>query len=82
MLRSRVTPPLEDLIIEIRAHCGKCQKEFILNLKNYLPGKFHSCSACGNVIHFNDAVAEKIQLLTKELEAMIREAIEDVHKLR
>ena len=52
------------------------------NLKNYLPGRFRSCSACGNVIHFNDAVAEKIQVLTKELEAMIREAIEDVHKLR
>jgi hypothetical protein len=72
--------PLEGLIIEVRPKCGKCQKEFMLSLKNYLPGKYHSCSACGNVIQFDDAVAEKIQKLTLEFEAAIQEAIEDVQK--
>jgi len=80
MFRSHFRTALEGLIIEIRPRCGKCQKEFMLNLKNYLPGKYHSCSACGSVIHFDQAVAERIQKLTKELEVAIQEAIEDVQK--
>jgi hypothetical protein len=80
MFRSHFRMPLEGLIIEVRPKCGKCQKEFMLSLKNYLPGKYHSCSACGNVIQFDDAVAEKIQKLTLEFEAAIQEAIEDVQK--
>ena len=82
MFRSRFRMPAEGLIIEIRPRCGKCKKEFALSLKNYLPGKYHSCIACGNVIHFDEAIADKIQKLTQEFEVAIQEAIEDVEKLR
>jgi len=54
----------------------------MLNLKNYLPGKFHSCTACGNVIQFDEALTEKVQKLTKEFEVTIQEAIEDIQKVR
>ena len=80
MFRSHFRTPIEGLIIEIWPKCGKCQKEFVLNLKNYLPGKQHSCTACGNIIQFDEALAEKIQKLTKEFEVAIQEAIEDVQK--
>jgi hypothetical protein len=82
MLRSHVRTSQDDLIIDIRPKCGKCKKEFMLSLKNYTPGKFHSCTACGNVIQFNVAIAEKIQKLTKEFADTIRQAIEDVQKLQ
>jgi len=80
MPRSHIRTLQEDFIVEIRPRCGKCQKEFMLILKEYLPGKFHSCIACGNVIQFDQAIAEKVQKLTKELDAAIREAIEDIQK--
>jgi hypothetical protein len=80
MFRSHFRMPSEGLIIEIRPKCGKCQKEFMLSLKNYLPGKHHSCIACGNIIRFDDATAEKIQKLTKEFEVAIQDAIEDAQK--
>ena len=80
MFRSHFRMPAEGLIIEIRPKCGKCQKEFVLSLKNYLPGTFHACTACGNRIQFNEALAEKIQKLTQEFEVVIQEAIEDVQK--
>jgi hypothetical protein len=82
MFRSHFRTALEGLIVEIRPRCGKCKKEFALSLKNYLPGKYLSCSACGNVIHFGEAVADKIQKLTQEFEVAIQEAIEDVEKLQ
>ena len=82
MLRFHVRTLTEDLIIEIRPKCGKCKKEFTLNLRNYIPGKFHSCTACGNVIQFDEALAERTQELTREFEVTIREVIEDVQKLR
>jgi tRNA U54 and U55 pseudouridine synthase Pus10 len=82
MFRSHFRTPVEGLIIEIRPRCAKCKKEFILNLKNYLPGKFHSCYGCGTVIQYNDEVAEKVQRLLKEIEVSIQEVFEDVQRLR
>ncbi len=67
MLKSYFRTPAEGLILEIRPRCAKCKKEFGLNLKNYLPGKFHACSACGTVIQFDAVVAEKVQKMIKEL---------------
>ncbi len=80
MFRSHFRTPTEGLIVEVRPRCAKCQKEFALSLKNYLPGKYHSCAACGNVKQYSEAVAEKIQKLTKEFEVAIQEAIEDLQK--
>ena len=37
------------LYIELRPQCPKCKKEFMLDLKNFLPGHAHSCLACGTV---------------------------------
>ena len=54
----------------------------MLNLKSYLPGKFHSCYGCGTVIQFDAETAEKVQRLTKELEIAMQEVIEDVQKPR
>jgi hypothetical protein len=82
VFRSHVGAPIEDLIIEIRPKCGKCKKEFMLNLKNYLPGKLHACTACGNFIRFDETIADNIQRLIKELEVTIQKAIEDIQKLQ
>ena len=82
MLRSHFRTPTEGLIVEIRPKCAKCKKEFVLNLKSYLPGKFHACSACGTVIQFDAAVAERVQKLMKELEIAIQEVLEDVQRPR
>jgi hypothetical protein len=82
MFRSPFKTPQEGLTIELRPKCGKCKKEFMLYLKHYLPGKFHSCVACGNVIQFDQAVAEKVKILTEELETVIQEAIKDLQKLQ
>ena len=82
MLRSYFRTPAEGLILEIRPKCGKCKKEFVLNLKNYLPGKFHACSACGTVIQFDAAVAEEVQKLIKDLEITAQEVMEDVQRPR
>ena len=82
MFRSHSRTALEGPIVEIRPICGKCKKEFALSLKNYLPGKYHSCIACGNVIHFDEAVSDKIQKLTQEFEVAIQETIEDAEKLQ
>jgi DNA-directed RNA polymerase subunit RPC12/RpoP len=80
MFRSHFRMPAEGLIIEIRPQCGKCKKEFMLNLKNYLPGKYHTCTACGNKIQFDEALTQRVQKLTKEFEDAIQEAVEDVQK--
>lgn len=80
MLRSHFKTPAEGLIVEVRPRCGKCKKEFSLNLKNYLPGKLHACSACGTVIRFDTALGERVQKLTRELETAIQEVLEDVER--
>ncbi|MGD0228908.1 MAG: hypothetical protein ABSC19_00945 [Syntrophorhabdales bacterium] len=80
MFRSHFRTPIEGLIVEIRPRCAKCKKEFMLNLKNYIPGKLHSCYGCGTVIQFDAEIAEKVQKLIKEIEVAIQEVFDDVQK--
>jgi hypothetical protein len=62
--------------IELRPQCPKCKKEFMLDLKRFLPGRAHSCYACGTVAQFDGQLAEKVQKLMHDLEASIREVNE------
>lgn len=62
--------------LELRPQCPKCKKEFMLDLKKFLPGKAHSCHACGTVAQFDGHLAEKIQKLMHDLEASICEVHE------
>ena len=64
------------LYIELRPQCPKCKKEFMLDLKKFLPGKAHSCFACGTVAQFDTQIAEIVQKLLYDLEASIHE----IHK--
>jgi hypothetical protein len=64
------------LYIEVRPQCPKCKKEFMLDLKNFIPGKAHSCFACGTVAQFDGQMAERVQKLMHELEASIQEVYE------
>jgi hypothetical protein len=66
----------KQLYFELRPQCPKCRKEFMLDLKKFLPGKAHSCFACGTVVQFDSALAEKAQKLVNELETTIREIYE------
>lgn len=59
--------------LELRPQCPKCKKEFMLDLKKFLPGRAHSCHACGTVARFDEHLAERIQKLMHDLEASIRE---------
>ncbi len=43
----------KQLYIELRPQCPKCKKEFMLDLKKFLPGRAHSCYACGTVAQFD-----------------------------
>jgi hypothetical protein len=61
------------LYIELRPQCPKCKKEFMLDLKKFLPGKAHSCYACGTVAQFNSQIAERVQKLIYDLESSIYE---------
>jgi hypothetical protein len=65
-----------ELYIELRPQCPKCKKEFMLDLKKFLPGRAHSCYSCGTVAQFDSTVAEKAQRLVNELEETIREIYE------
>jgi len=65
-----------ELYVEIRPMCPKCKKEFMLDLKKFLPGKAHSCFACGTVAPFDPSLAERIQKQLHELEVSIREVFE------
>jgi hypothetical protein len=65
-----------ELYVEIRPTCPKCKKEFMLDLKKFLPGKAHSCFACGTVAPFDPSLAEKIQKQLHDLEISIREVFE------
>jgi hypothetical protein len=65
-----------ELYVEVRPTCPKCKKEFMLDLKKFLPGKAHSCFACGTVAPFDPSLAEKIQKQLHDLEISIREVFE------
>ena len=62
--------------IELRPQCPKCKKEFMLDLKKFLPGRAHSCYACGTVAQFDASLAEKVQKQIHDLEVSIREVYE------
>jgi hypothetical protein len=66
------------LYIELRPQCPKCRKEFMLDLKKFLPGKAHSCYACGTVVQFDSELAEKVQKLVHDLETTVREVLESL----
>lgn len=57
--------------IELRPKCPKCKKEFMLDLKKYLPGNTHNCHGCGTVTQFDSHMAEQVQKLICELETSI-----------
>lgn len=69
----------KELFIEIRPTCPKCKKEFMLDLKRFLPGKNHSCFACGTVTTFDPSLADKIQTQLHDLEDSIREVFESLN---
>ncbi len=64
------------LYVEVRPQCPKCKKEFMLDLKKFLPGKAHSCYACGTVAQFDESLAERVQKQIHDLEVTIREIYE------
>jgi hypothetical protein len=66
----------KQLHIELRPQCPKCKKEFMLDLRRFLPGKAHSCFACGTVAQFDPDLAEKAQKLMEELESTIQDIYE------
>jgi tRNA U54 and U55 pseudouridine synthase Pus10 len=45
----------------------------MLDLKKFLPGKAHSCYACGTVAQFDSQIAERVQKLIHDLESSIYE---------
>ena len=66
------------LYVELRPQCPKCKKEFMLDLKRFLPGGAHSCFACGTVVVFDPALAERVQEALKELESTIGETYDSI----
>lgn len=48
----------------------------MLDLKKFLPGKAHSCHACGTIAQFDGQLAERVQKLMLDLESSIREVHE------
>jgi len=70
------------LYIELRPQCPKCKKEFMLDLKNFLPGHAHSCFACGTVAQFDTALADKVQKQIHDLEVSIREVYDSFSSRR
>ncbi len=72
----------KQLYVELRPQCPKCKKEFMLDLKRFLPGRAHSCFACGTVAQFDLPTAEKVQKLVHELEVAIREVYDSFGKLK
>jgi hypothetical protein len=65
-----------ELYIEIRPACPKCKKEFLVDLKKFLPGKAHSCFACGAVAPFDSSLADRIQKQLHDLEGSVREVFD------
>jgi hypothetical protein len=66
----------KQLYIELRPQCPKCKKEFMLDLRRFVPGGAHSCYACGTVAPFDAALAEKVQKLMHDLEGATRDVLE------
>jgi hypothetical protein len=66
------------LYIELRPRCPKCKKEYMLDLKKFLPGKAHSCYGCGTITQFDSQMAEQVQKLLCELETSIRVVHKDI----
>ncbi len=66
----------KQLYVELRPRCPKCKKEFMLDLKKFLPGRAHSCLGCGTVTQFDAALAERAEKLLHELEVAIQEVYE------
>lgn len=64
------------LYIELRPRCPKCKKEFMLDIRKFLPGKAHSCYACGTISGFDAQLAERIQKLVRDLDESISEIYE------
>jgi len=79
MVYTQLSSPRESLSIVIRPTCPKCKKEFMLNLKNYSPGKHRACYACGTVTQFDTALTEKVQKQVRDLETSIQEIFESFH---
>ena len=75
-LNVTVTASEVGLAIVVRPRCPKCKKEFMLNLKNYLPGKHRACFACGTVTTFDAALAERLQEQIRDLETSIQDVFE------
>ena len=66
------------LYVELRPRCPKCKKEFMLDLKKFLPGGAHSCFACGSVTHFDSVLSEKVQGLIRDLESTVNEVLDSL----
>lgn len=54
----------------------------MLDLKKFLPGRAHSCHACGTVAQFDGHLAERVQKIMHELEESIREVHESFSSQR
>jgi ribosomal protein L37AE/L43A len=59
------------LSVELRPQCPKCRKEFVLDLRKFVPGGARSCHACGTVVQFDAGLAEKVQKALDDLEGSI-----------
>jgi len=59
------------LYLELRPRCPKCKKEFMLDLKKFLPGKTHNCHCCGTVTQFDSELAGHVQELIHDFERSV-----------
>jgi hypothetical protein len=50
----------------------------MLDLRKFLPGKAHSCYACGTIAQFDAELAERVQKLMNDLEVSVREVHESI----
>jgi hypothetical protein len=48
----------------------------MLDLKKFLPGRAHSCHACGTVVQFDGQLAGKVQNIINDMETTIEEVYE------
>ncbi|MGA3174003.1 MAG: hypothetical protein ABSE25_06180 [Syntrophorhabdales bacterium] len=66
------------LSVQLRPRCPKCKKEFMLDLKKFLPNGAHSCFACGTVTRYDAALSEKVQGLIHELEVAVKDVVDSL----
>jgi len=50
----------------------------MLDLRKFLPGKAHSCHACGTIAQFDAELAERVQKLINDLEVSVHEVHESI----